>query len=233
MATQLNIVVVEDHDALREVTVNALSSKGHHVTGLESAEALYEHPNIQCIDLMLIDLNLPGESGLTLTHRIRQIHPNVGIIIVSANNLAEHKMQGYDQGADIYLTKPAALEELNSAINALTRRIKPQQSPSLSCLTLHSRTRQLVLHQTSISLNSQEASVVLALLRAPDQRLETWQLLEVAGRDHPDYSKASLEVLIVRLRKKLTQISPQPDLNPIQAIRNYGYQLCASITIAD
>ncbi|MGY1488943.1 response regulator transcription factor [Methylobacillus pratensis] len=233
MATQLNIVVVEDHDALREVTVNALAGKGHHVTGLESAEALYEHPNIQCIDLMLIDLNLPGESGLTLTRRIRQIHPNVGIIIVSANNLAEHKMAGYDQGADIYLTKPAALEELNSAINALARRVRPQQGQSQSCLTLHSRTRQLVLHQASVSLNSQEASVVLALLRAPDQRLETWQLLEVAGRDHPDYSKASLEVLIVRLRKKLMQISPQPDLNPIQAIRNYGYQLCASITIAD
>jgi len=233
MATQLNIVVVEDHDALREVTVAALASKGHHVTGLESAEALYEQPDISCIDLMIIDINLPGENGLALTQRIRQVHPNVGIIIVSANNLAEHKMQGYDQGADIYLTKPAALEELNSAINALSRRIKPRQAQSLSCLTLHPRTRQLVLHQTSISLNPQEAAVVLALLRAPGQRLETWQLLEIAGREHPDYSKASLEVLIVRLRKKLMQVSMQVDLNPIQAIRNYGYQLCTNITIAD
>ena len=82
MSNNLNIVVIEDHDALRDVTVSALASHGHKVIGLECAEALYEHKDIERIDLMIIDLNLPGEGGLSLTHRRRKVYPNIGIIIV-------------------------------------------------------------------------------------------------------------------------------------------------------
>ena len=71
MHKPLNIVVVEDHDALREVTVEALSQRGHHVRGVDSAEALPDEPGLLPIDLMVIDLNLPGEDGISLAARIR------------------------------------------------------------------------------------------------------------------------------------------------------------------
>ncbi|MCB5185901.1 response regulator transcription factor [Methylobacillus gramineus] len=231
MATQLNIIVVEDHDALREVTVNALRHKGHHVIGLDSAEALPEQKDIGSIDMMLIDINLPGESGLSLTQRIRHIYPDIGIIIISANQLANHKMQGYDCGADIYLTKPASLEEISAAIQALSRRLKPQATESLG-IKLHLQSLTLKKHERSVTINQHESMLLLALLRTPEHRLETWQLLELLSHDQLEYSKASLEVLIVRLRKKLVSLDSTVG-NPIRSIRNYGYQLCEPMTIID
>lgn len=228
MATQLNIVVVEDHDALREVTVSALAGKGHHVIGIESAEALPEQKEINHVDMMLIDLNLPGENGFSLTQRIRNIYPDIGIIIVSANNLAEQKKQGYDHGADIYLTKPASLEEIHSAIQALSRRLKPHLAGTQQ-VVLHLQTMSLQKQETTIALNQHEIALLQALLRAPDQRLETWQLLEVVSDTHHEYSKASLEVLIVRLRKKIASLGTTD--NPIRSLRNHGYQLCEPITV--
>lgn len=228
MATQLNIVVIEDHDALREVTVSALASKGHHAIGLESAEALPEQKDISHIDIMLIDLNLPGENGLSLTQRIRRIYPDIGIIIVSANIEAEQKKQGYDNGADIYLTKPASLDEIHAAIQALSRRLKPAPEQTQQ-VVLHLQSLSLRKQDTSVQLNQHETNLLQALLRAPDHRLETWQLLEVVSDTHHEYSKASLEVLIVRLRKKIALLGNTE--NPIRSLRNHGYQLCEPICV--
>lgn len=228
MATSLNIVVVEDHDALREVTVTALKSKGHHAIGVESAEALPEQKDIKHIDIMLIDLNLPGENGFSLTQRIRRIYPDIGIIIVSANIEAEQKRQGYDHGADIYLTKPASLDEIHAAIQALSRRLKPATEHSQQIM-LHLQSLSLKKQATSVQLNQHETDLLQALLRAPDQRLETWQLLEVVSDEQHEYSKASLEVLIVRLRKKIASLGTTE--NPIRSLRNHGYQLCEDIMV--
>ena len=229
----MNIIVVEDHDTLREVTVNTLRNKGHHVIGLESAEALPEQKQVGCVDIMLIDINLPGENGLSLTKRLRQIYPEVGIIIISANQLASQKMQGYDSGADIYLTKPASLDEINAAIQALSRRLKREPAPMANAsVRLHLQALVLKHGDTAVKINQQEASVLHALLRAPDHRLETWQLLELLSHEQLEYSKASLEVLIVRLRKKLLFPAVSAD-NPIRSLRNYGYQLCLQMTAFD
>jgi two-component system, OmpR family, response regulator len=231
MLTHLNIVVIEDHDALRDVTVTALASHGHKVIGLDCAEALYEHPGIEWIDLMIIDLNLPGEGGLSLTHRIRKVYPNIGIIIVSANSLGEHKRQGYENGADIYLTKPTSLDELNAAVNALARRLRQVHQPHAAGPKLCLRTLTLENTDVSVKISQHEASVLIAFIRAADRRLESWQLLELMGGNDHEYTKASLEVAIVRLRKKLIQAGAASP--PIKAIRNYGYQLCTELALAD
>ena len=230
MPTPLNIVVVEDHDALREVTVAALIGKGHHAIGIESAEALPEQKAISHIDILLIDINLPGENGFSLTRRIRGSYPDIGIIIVSANNLAEQKQQGYDHGADIYLTKPASLDEIHSAIQALSRRLKPRPA-SAQQIVLHLQAMTLKRQEASVALNQHETALLQALLRAPSQRLETWQLLDIVSDSQQEYSKAALEVLIVRLRKKIASLGVAE--NPIRSLRNHGYQLCEPITVSN
>lgn len=230
MPTALNIVVVEDHDALREVTVAALIGKGHHAIGIESAEALPEQKAISHIDMLLIDINLPGENGFSLTQRLRRSYPDIGIIIVSANNQAEQKQQGYDHGADIYLTKPASLDEIHSAIQALSRRLKPA-SETGQHIVLHLQNLSLKRQETHVPLNHHEIALLQALLRAPNQRLETWQLLEVVSDGQQEYSKAALEVLIVRLRKKIASLGAAQ--NPIRSLRNHGYQLCEPITVSN
>src|SRR5450830_354712 len=121
MATPLKIMLVEDHDALREVTVNYLRQQGYTADGVESADALVGRQDTEQIDLYILDLNLPGEDGISLARRLRQFHPEVGIIMLSARSSKVDTMRGYEAGADIYLTKPTAPMELNAAIVAIAR----------------------------------------------------------------------------------------------------------------
>lgn len=228
MDTVLNIIVVEDHDALRDVTVAALRVKGHHVTGVDSAEALAEMGNAMHVDIMVIDLNLPGEDGISLTSRLRASQPDIGIIMVTARSQLFEKMQGYESGADLYLTKPASLEELCAAIQALCRRIKPTAQLT-SALKIAPDKLTLSGARGEVGLSANEAMMLVAFARAVGHQLEYWQLIELTHNPESDFSKASLEVQIVRLRKKL--IEAGSDEKPIKAIRNLGYQLCVGIQI--
>lgn len=228
MGTLLNIIVVEDNDALREVTVAALCGEGHHVVGVDCAEALGDMANAVQVDLMVIDLNLPGEDGISLTRRIRQSQPNIGIIMVTARGQTAEKMEGYESGTDIYLTKPTSLDELVAAIHALSRRIKPV-AQATSSLKLDLNRLTLSGNLNEVKLTSHEATLLAAFVRAPGQRLESWQLIDLLGKGETGYSKASLEVQIVRLRKKLMQVGD--DKQPIKAIRQLGYQLCMQVGI--
>jgi len=228
MHTVLNIVVVEDHDALREVTVEALRSMGHNAVGVDCAEALADEIGAFPIDLMVIDLNLPGEDGISLTRRLRAAQPEIGIIMVTARNRINEKLSGYESGADIYLTKPTSLEELGAAVRALARRIKGHQQAQPAFM-LNLAALFLQGPDNGVSLSAHETAMLTVLARAPGHRLESWQLIELSGKGEADFSKHALEVQIVRLRKKLMQAGAVDQ--PIKAVRGLGYQLCIKITV--
>ena len=228
MPSALNIMVVEDHDALRNVTVEALAERGHNVRGVDSAEALPDEPGLFPIDLLVIDLNLPGEDGISLAARIRATQPDIGIIMVTARGQVRDRLTGYDSGADIYLTKPTSADELCAAVRALTRRLRPDD-PAASTFTLNLGAMTLQGPAGSVSLSGQETALLAALVRAKDQQLETWQLIALADKAVNDASKKALEVQIVRLRKKLLQSgAPEPTLI---VIRGVGYRLCVKLTL--
>jgi len=229
MSNALNIMVVEDHDALRDITVEALAQRGHNVRGVDSAEALPDEPGLFPIDLLVIDLNLPGEDGISLAARIRAAQPDIGIIMVTARNQVRDRMVGYDSGADIYLTKPTSSEELIAAVRALTRRIRPDE-PSDCPLTVHLASLNLLGAKDKVSLSSHEAAQLAALVRAKDQQLETWQLIALTDKEVTEHSKKALEVQIVRLRKKLQQAGAQEP--SIKAIRSQGYRLCVKVALS-
>jgi DNA-binding response OmpR family regulator len=175
---------------------------------------------------MVIDLNLPGEDGISLARRIRQSQPDIGIIMVTARNQVSEKMHGYENGADIYLTKPTSIEELSAAIHALSRRLKPSATAALK---LDLNKLSLSGEQSEVNLTAHEAMLLAALVRAPGHMVEYWQLIEILSKDETNYSKASLEVQIVRLRKKL-QLADAGE-HSIKAIRQMGYQLCLQVKI--
>ena len=127
MSTHLSIVIVEDNDDLRELTADALRAQGHQVCALPCAEAVDDALSAAPADVFLIDLNLPGEDGLSLARRIRNAQPLVGIIIISARAELTDKVVGYDSGADVYLPKPVPLEELSAALKSFARR---RQAPA-------------------------------------------------------------------------------------------------------
>ncbi len=227
MSAGLSILVVEDNDDLRDTTVEVLRGEGYHVTGIASAEEVPEQTGR--FDLMLVDLNLPGENGLSLATRVRRSQPHIGLIMVTARNLAEDRRRGYDSGADIYLAKPVSFDELRSAIAALGRRLKPEWVQK-SVLHLKSqRSLLLGLVGQEVGLTIREVAVLTAFLRAPDQRMELWQLIELLQTDAATDPKSAVELHIVRLRKKLQQAGELG--TTLQAIRGWGYQLCCEIII--
>ncbi|TRW95548.1 response regulator transcription factor [Candidatus Methylobacter oryzae] len=229
MDTALNIVVVEDHDALREVTVEALCNMNHNAVGVDCAEALVDEIGAFPIDLLVVDLNLPGEDGISLARRLRSVQPDVGIIMMTARSQISEKLSGYENGADLYLTKPISVEELGAAVGALARRIKRREQDRPG-FVLNRSGLFLQGSQGGVGLSAHEAAMLSALARAPGRRLESWQLIELSGKADADLSKSTLEVQIVRLRKKLMQAGAVDQ--PIKAVRGQGYQLCIEVTVA-
>lgn len=228
MDTRLKIIVVEDHDELREVTVEALGAMGHEVRGVDCAEALDEALTNSRADLLVLDLNLPGEDGISIAHRLRQAQPGVGIVMVTARDAPKDVLSGYDSGADIYLTKPTSPEELGAAIRALARRMRPATAAD-RVVTLDVNNLQIKGTLGTVDVSDHESQLLSALARAIDHRLETWQLLELTGKSTSAGDKKALAVQIVRMRKKLVDVGAAEPT--IKSIRSTGYQLCAVVEI--
>lgn len=228
MDSTLHLVIIEDNDDLRDAMLDALSQDNIHVVALDSAEAFTESPDLPQLDIAIIDLNLPGEDGLTLTQRLRSTHPNLGIILATARSALGDKTDGYAAGADLYLTKPIALDELRAAIYALQRRLTAGQA--ISHVPKFDPRRMLITRPDGavIQLNARETALLMAFVRAPHHRLETWQIAEVLYPTE-DFSKSALELHITRTRKKIASLAE--DDSAIKAIRNYGYQLCIELHI--
>lgn len=222
----LNLLIVEDNDDLRDSLADALGTRGHHVVALDCAEAVPEQAELTRLDLAIVDLNLPGEDGLALAQRLREAQPGLGIIMLTARAQSSDKVAGYEHGADIYLTKPVSLQELAGAVQALGRRLKPAGHDG--GLELDTRRLCLIGADGSVTaLKPQEAVLLAAFVRAPQQRLEHWQIAGLLGMPDHDINKPALELHIVRLRKKLP--GGTDDCSPIKAIRGWGYQLCVAL----
>jgi DNA-binding response OmpR family regulator len=222
----LNLLIVEDNDDLRDSLADALGTRGHHVVAVDCAEAVPEQAELTCLDLAIVDLNLPGEDGLALAQRLREAQPGLGIIMLTARAQSSDKVAGYEHGADIYLTKPVSLQELAGAVQALGRRLKPAGHDG--GLRLDTRRLCLIGADGSVTaLKPQEAALLAAFVRAPQQRLEHWQIAGLLGMPDHDINKPALELHIVRLRKKLP--GGTDDCTPIKAIRGWGYQLCVAL----
>jgi DNA-binding response OmpR family regulator len=228
MSTPLNLVVIEDGDDLRALLEKALRSEGHHVVALSCAEELEDHLGIDQVDAFLIDINLPGEDGFSLAKRIRQVHTLAGIIMLTARSTLDDKLNGYDCGADIYLTKPVPLPELFAALRSFARRrmaTLKQVSPD----NLMLNKLELQGNNSTVKLTPQESLLLTCMARAPAGKLETWQFAELLHMDLDEAFKASLAVRMVRLRKKLMDAGAQGTV--IESLRNVGYQITIHIEI--
>ena len=227
MDTQLKIALVEDNDDLRDLLARDIARGGHFVQAADSADALDDLAAGAAFDLLILDLNLPGEDGLSIAKRYKRSNPGIHIIMLTARSGLEDKVVGYESGADIYLTKPVASSELMAAIGSISRRRSTQ--PESFEVVLNVRTMSLIGHR-SVDLNRQEVVILKALSESPNGNLPYYRLLELCGEDRvTENSKAALEVRIVRLRKKLGDVGVEG--KSIRAIRGEGYQLLQRIRV--
>ena len=230
----LCIVVAEDHDALREITVEVLRRQGHRAVGITCAEEMDDAVGSMPIDLLIADFHLPGEDGMSLIRRFRAAQPLAGIIMVTASTQVDLKVLGYNNGVDIYLPKPLATEELLAAVHSISRRLASQSKATAAAdhsAFRYDPTQRWVsgpLGRTELS--DSESLILASLARAPGQRLELQQLQVLLHLNAKAFNKSAFEVRIVRLRKKLIGVGAEPSC--LRSIRMVGYQLGITLQAA-
>ena len=222
MDTSLKIVIVEDHDALRTMMVAHLTATGYKVVGVDSGSALDTYLTESKPDILVLDLTLPLEDGLSIARRIRGAYPKIHIIMLTARIAESDRVLGYESGADIYLSKPVSIPELEASIGSIARR-QINATTDEKDLWLDVISMRLEQGQTYTELTRQETQLLRALNEAPMQFLPAWALLERLGKDTDSKSRANLDVSITRLRKKLLAATGQE--GSLKVARNAGYQL--------
>lgn len=227
MTRPLRIIVIEDYDDYREAICDALRRDGHEVAGLAMAEDVDDEPVGYVSDLYIVDLNLPGEDGISLARRIRQSQPHVGIVIVSARNSLEDRIGGYHSGANIYLTKPFSVDELRAVVAGFSDRISSEAGQGAG-LTLNPTRMSLTGPACEVRLNQSEIVLLAAFARVAQQFLERWQVAAHLGNGEA-ISRENLDVKHGRLRKKLLVCGANPPA--IQSLRGLGYKLCSQIKV--
>jgi len=227
MDADIEVLIVEDHDNLRDILTQHLAQHGYRTVGTPDATGLSELMARQRFDAVVLDLNLPDEDGLSIAKRLRATYPHLFIVMMTARNSNADRVAGYESGADVYITKPSSGEELLAAINSWRRRstaIPVDQAR----IQFRVQSRELVGTER-VSLGSAETVILQCLCLAPNLRIEYFRLIELLDQEVDAKGKATLEVHMARLRKKLLQVGCTKPA--IKAIRNEGYQLMEPIVI--
>lgn len=226
----LHILLIEDNDNLREATTEFLQLHGHRVTAVVCAEDIDDTPTPQPPDLYLIDVNLPGEDGFSLARRIRDAHPLAGIVLITARNALQDRLDGYACGADNYLAKPVAQQELLACIESLRRRLQAERRPrDDDGLVLDGQGMVLTGPKGQAPLTQTEGMLLLAMCRAAGQTLERWQAMEIVDPQRKGLVPANLEMRITTLRRKLQACGAPPEA--IRTLRGVGYVLTSPIRV--
>lgn len=228
MPKTISIVVVEDNLALQELMVDHLLKGGYAVRGVSDADELAECMVNQRVDILVLDVNLPGENGFSIASRLRAVNSSLYIVMLTARTSEKDKTLGYESGADIYLTKPASPVEVSAAIASIYRRIKAQQIET-PALTLDVQKMQLTGPQSAVHLGAMEVLLLKSLAEAPNQKLDYWRLLELIEKEPTEKHKSALGVQIHRLKQKMVDAGGEE--SPIKAVFNEGYQLATALHV--
>jgi two-component system, OmpR family, response regulator MprA len=222
----VRILVVDDDRAVRESLRRSLSFNGYSVElahdGVEALDKIAsDRP-----DVLVLDVMMPRLDGLEVCRQLRSTGDDLPILVLTARDSVSERVAGLDAGADDYLPKPFALEELLARVRALLRRTKPEDADSVamtfSDLSLDPVTREVTRGQRRISLTRTEFSLLEMLIANPRRVLTRSRILEeVWGFDFPTSGNA-LEVYVGYLRRKT---EADGELRLIHTVRGVGYVL--------
>lgn len=218
-----SIIVVEDNETLRDELVCYLADEGFVVRGVDTGESLNQALQEKAADLLILDLNLPEEDGLSITRRICRALPGMGIIMLTARVRGADRLEGYACGADVYLTKPTRPEELVAVVRKLFARLDARAAPPRWLLDMASLSLDTPQGKR-IGLTASEARLLKELAINGQFLSHEALYLRFGEETQPDkVNKGRLEVLVSRLRSKLSpHVGEGTD---IRAVRGQGYQL--------
>ena len=225
-----NLLVVDDDPEIRELTEAYLCQQGFEVACVDSGEAMDAYLKEHSVDLIILDLMLPGEHGLSIARRLKN-DGDVPIVIVSAQGDDIDRIVGLEVGADDYLAKPFNPRELLARIRAVLRRARasnsedsPQTKMVFGRFELDMSSHQLVKDGTVLPLTSGEFDLLAILIEHPNKVLDRDRILDLlTGAERSPFDR-SIDVRVTRLRGK---IEPDPSVPVfIKTIWGKGYMFC-------
>ncbi|MEH8265129.1 response regulator [Aeromonas veronii] len=232
-----HILVVDDHSEIRDLLKRFLEQHGLRVSCARDGKEMKRLLEEREFDLLVLDLMMPGEDGLTLCRELR-VKSNLPIIMLTAMGEETDRIIGLEMGADDYLAKPFNPRELLARIKAVMRRTQAETQPAAETLTrdlrfdrwlLDVNRRELVAEDgVGLSLSTAEFDLLKVFLERPQRVLSRDQLLDLArGREAVAFDRA-IDTLVSRLRRKLERDPKNPEL--IKTIWGGGYMFSADVT---
>ena len=232
-----HILVVEDDTGTRALLARFLGENGFRATGVRNGTEMWESLSCLTIDLILLDVMLPGASGLDLCRELRRTNV-VPIIMLTAKTAELDRVRGLELGADDYVLKPFSRAELLARIRAVLRRGRMHATgssgPRDRYLGFESWVLDTARHELKapdgamIELSGAEYAVLLAFLEHPQRVLTRDRILELSRNRIGEVFDRSVDVLVSRLRRKLGALEEASEL--IKTVRGTGYLFAAGVT---
>ncbi|WP_424192906.1 response regulator [Ampullimonas aquatilis] len=236
MTTATKVLIVDDDQAIRELLSSYLQNYQIDAQAVADGTAMWQALEQQVFDLIILDLMLPGEDGLSLCRQLRQRN-NLPIIMLTARGEATDKIVGLELGADDYIVKPFEPREIVARINTILRRTRHQDAPGkkpgkdivhFEGWQLNRTTRQLTTSDGMVvPLSNAEFRLLWVFIEHPQQVLDRDQLMDAARGRTTEAFDRSIDLLVSRVRQKLADNPKSPAL--IKTIRGEGYLFDARV----
>jgi len=218
-----HILIVEDEEKLANVLSEYLALGNHQTTILLDGLNVIDTVKEQDIDLVLLDLMLPGKDGLTVCRELREFS-DIAIIMMTAKVEEIDRLLGLELGADDYICKPYSPREVVARVKALLRRTNNSQEKTPSnVLELDNDTYQVKVYQQVVELTAIEFNLLKILNKKPGRIYSRSQLIDLIYKDNRIVSERTIDSHIKKLRKKLNAISTENEL--VQSVYSVGYKL--------
>lgn len=217
----MRILIVDDEARLARHVASALTEAGHDPVVTHDGETAIGQAQETAFDLIVLDVGLPGMNGFEVLKRLRVLRIPSRILMLTARGEVNDRITGLELGADDYLAKPFAMQELVARIRALSRRFveEPAVDLRVADLTLNLVNHTLHRGQRAIELSTRELTLLKVLMREPGRTFTRTELCERVWEREHEYDMKLVEVFIGRLRKKIGD----PPL--IHTVRHVGYSI--------
>lgn len=212
MEKKINILLAEDDENLGQLLYTYLQGKGYSVSLARTGKAAYEkyNGNKTQFDFLIFDVMMPEMDGFTLAKEIRELDKQIPILFLTAKALKEDKLQGFDIGADDYMTKPFSMEELLARIQAILRRTAPEfkdvnESMFVGKIKYEPELSTLHLEDGTKKLTTKENQLLQLLVKNKNEILDRQATLRAVWGDDNYFNGRSMDVYIAKLRKLLKE----------------------------
>jgi DNA-binding response OmpR family regulator len=217
----VRILIVEDEVPVARKIASALTEAGHDPKAIHDGEAALDEVTKAPFDLIVLDIRLPGMDGFQVLQRLRTQHLASRVLLLTARSAVDDRVTGLQLGADDYLPKPFAMQELVARVQALGRRYpeEPVMSLHVGDLTLDLATHDVHRGAKQVELSPRELMLLKVLMREPGRVFTRTELCERVWEHAHEYDTKLVEVFVGRLRKKIGD----PPL--IHTVRHVGYTI--------